>query len=471
MKLITRKLAESLDTLAGRAYDTSKLPDTKTASSALAADNPTIAADLEKTATGTVLRVPELADAPPRDALGPTRLAHDQSLALLRALADVHAERSGQLAAEVADATFIRDFFRSGPVPAAATNFQDPTYQAGIVRGLNDLIARRDDLDEALAKQIAGLAGELAVLRRRLGDEPGPPLELRRFTIVSEAASTHEVRLTVPEGFKILGGGAVAPFTAFVQQPLLLIESRPESPTTWVVRASDHPGVPLGGRAEVTVTVIALSDPNDEFELDIAEATSIQELHPATSVAVRRGFTLTGGGARAVTAGPGVFLTASHPADHETWSVAAKDHLVASPGTVTAYAIGLRSRRGRPLRSFIRSATSIPNQHPAVEVRLPTGFVAVGGGARDEFQEPGNMLVSSAPSRDEGWRAAASEFRDRALGTLTAYAIGLADTVLQPSDGPPLPDLVRPPPRDAPAPVRDFSPGNTPPVRNPAPVI
>jgi hypothetical protein len=437
MKLITRKRSEQdLEGLARRAYDVAD-DAAGPAAKALAAANSPAAADLAATAVGTVLVVPEVDKVATRDAAeGPARLAGDQALALRRALAEVRAAREREAVAEAARAVELVRFIDAGGV-----NVRPPTFAgANFVQRWRDLAVGRIGFAEQLAgvtdTTLDPLAAEVAALLDRVGESKPRPLRLRRFSLTGAAASRPETRLVVPEGFKLLGGGA-----RVNGGDNLLTASHPEDARTWVARSKDHVGV---SPASITVTVIALEDPDDAYEVQIRELTGAVSQHPAASVVVADGFVMTGGGARVNFSGEGNLLTASFPADHRTWIATSKDHVRQDFCTITAFAIGLRSRRGDVLRTTIRIHSGVSSTRPTAESRLPPGFVLVGGGARDNFQEPGNLLVASIPGEGDRWTAAGQLVTHVSPATVTAHAIGLADAVLV-VDPPPEPVIGDPP--------------------------
>src|SRR5262249_34963206 len=79
---------------------------------------------------------------------------------------------------------------------------------------------------------------------------------------------------------------------------------------------------------------------------EISQNESNPDQHPSVTVGAPGGTVMVGGGAYDnYRGGPGNLLVQSYPADAETWSASGTDHLVASPGTLTVYAIGVRNMR------------------------------------------------------------------------------------------------------------------------------
>lgn len=431
MKLITRKRSEqALSTLALRAFDV-PADAVGPAADALGAGNSAAAADLPRSAVGTVLVVPEVEKIDTRAAAeGPIRLAGDQALALRRALAEVRAAHEREAAAESARAAALLRFVDVGGINRRPVNFGNGDYVGRIRDGAVSQITNAEQRTAQLDPLLDPLALELERLAGLVGESPVRPLRLRRFTRTSGLANRPEVRLEVPEGFKILGGGAR------VNSPNnLLVASHPDGDRAWVARSRDHDtrreGSPqFPGPATLTVTVIALEDPGNDYEVRIVESTGAEAQHPSATVAVEAGFVMTGGGARANFTGAGSLLTGSYPGDHRTWVAASKDHFIKDVATVTAFAIGLRSRRGDLLRTTFRSHTSVIANAPLVKVELPPGFALVGGGARDNWRVAGNLLTASAPGEGDSWFATGQELASFDATSVTVHAIGLADAVL-----------------------------------------
>src|SRR6059058_2815111 len=138
----------------------------------------------------------------------------------------------------------------------------------------------------------------------------------------------------VPGDFRILGvGAAVDPPDA----ASFLTAMWPVSSSEWDVAAKDHI---VPSPARVTAFCIAASS-------IVADTTPAPVHHPEADAVLPAGFVLVGGGAR-VNWNPatdaGSLLYASHPGTGQSWHAAAKDHMIPSPATVTAFAIGLSRR-------------------------------------------------------------------------------------------------------------------------------
>jgi hypothetical protein len=60
------------------------------------------------------------------------------------------------------------------------------------------------------------------------------------------------------------------------------------------------------------------------------------------------------------------------------------------------------------------------------EVAVETGYTLIGGGARVNWSDPGNLMTACYPIFDQNrWVAASTRHRRRSDATITAYAIGV----------------------------------------------
>ena len=75
---------------------------------------------------------------------------------------------------------------------------------------------------------------------------------------------------------------------------------------------------------------------------EISQVESNPGQYPSGTVGAPGGTVMIGGGAYDnYGTGAGNLLVQSYPADAETWSASGTDHIDASPGTLTVYAIGV----------------------------------------------------------------------------------------------------------------------------------
>jgi hypothetical protein len=246
-------------------------------------------------------------------------------------------------------------------------------------------------------------------------------LTVHVFIQSGQIAQHPTAQVSVPQGYKLIGGGAI---DNWVGEGNLLTASYP-SGNNWVAAGKDHQ---VASPSYITVFALGLYDPHDEWEVVVANQTSDPAQHPQAVATLPEGYVLTGGGAFVdYGSGYGNLLTASFPNGDSGWEARSKDHLVADPAKVTAYAIGIRAKPGNHLRlrHTIVSATGAVAQHPTAQVCLHSGWVLSGGGAIDNWNEPGNLLTASFPS-NSCWSANGKDHIDPSPASITVYAIGLS---------------------------------------------
>jgi hypothetical protein len=141
------------------------------------------------------------------------------------------------------------------------------------------------------------------------------------MSVTSDSASHPEARITVPDGYKLLTGGALDDWSGAGN---LLTASFPESDNTWRAGGKDHTHA---SPAKITAYAIVTYDPDDIWSITQRSITSGQAAHPSQDVSTQDGYTMIGGGAQVNWSGSGNLLTASYPRDRITWACAAKDHL------------------------------------------------------------------------------------------------------------------------------------------------
>jgi hypothetical protein len=256
-------------------------------------------------------------------------------------------------------------------------------------------------------------------------DGPNPerevsmPLNIQLF-VASSAVSAHpSVDLTVPQGFKIVGGGALDNWNGAGN---LLTASFPKGPNTWSVAGKDHE---VSSPASITAFALALEDPNNEWDVIITQETSDPAPHPQAVAILPQGFTLTGGGAFVDWHGAGNLLTASFPNSDNSWEARSKDHDISDPSRITAFAIGARPRSGnQTLIHIIDSATGVSAPHPNARTCLAPEWRLSGGGALDQWSGAGNLLTASFP-HGNCWFALGKDHLHPSPAAITVFAIGL----------------------------------------------
>ncbi len=143
-----------------------------------------------------------------------------------------------------------------------------------------------------------------------------------------------------------------------------------------------------------------------EIESVVFSQTSVPAQHPTADVFVKPGYVLTGGGAYLNYQEPGNLLTQSYPIQGPdgTWSgwrAYGKDCWVASRGTITTYAIGLRiTRDGQPVPIQQTVFTARGGQADLPATPDHDGWIGVGGGVKcDQNIYENVILAETAPMR------------------------------------------------------------------------
>lgn len=256
-----------------------------------------------------------------------------------------------------------------------------------------------------------------------------PPFQVKLFSSVSAPESHPTTRVEVPNGYKIIGGGAKVDWRGGGPGNLLT-KSSPQG-NAWIVQSKDHG---TGSPARITAYAIALHDPNDQWEVLVVSNTSSVASHPEVRAVLPNTHVMTGGGANVhwTAPAPGNLLTASFPEGSGTWVAKSKDHSWGSPAALSAYVIGIRPRNNTPLpETRVFTAASEKTGHPAANVQVSAGYVVVGGGAFDDWSGAGNLLTASHPTDAlNGWVSAGKDHGTGSPATLTVYAIGMRGVTL-----------------------------------------
>ncbi len=250
------------------------------------------------------------------------------------------------------------------------------------------------------------------------------------MSVTSDIASHPEARITVPDGYKLLSGGAFDDWRT--GNPNLLTASFSESDNTWRASGKDHIAA---GPGTMTAYAIVTYDPDDIWDITQSSSTSSPAGEwPSQEVSVPGGYTMIGGGAQVHWSDPGNLLTASYPKDRVTWACVSKDHVQPSPATITAYVIGLKCNvSGLRILQTIQKSSSDPAERPTATASAPSGYVLVGGGAQTHWTTNGILLTASYPREvqaDQGlaqpaWEARSTDHTVVDSGTIDVYAVSV----------------------------------------------
>jgi hypothetical protein len=243
-----------------------------------------------------------------------------------------------------------------------------------------------------------------------------------------------ECNHAVPEGFKILGGGAAVDLV----QPgnYFLTASYPKDARTWVGGAK-----PIASSPGTTIKVfpIAIYDPEDELDVRIfSEVMIYQPPSPfaAATVTVPGDYILTGGGAQASQG----FLMASFPTGPKSWQAIFGDPTPPAPtpsattpnSSLTVYAIGIKpsnraqqSTRELFERKMFETKTLAyegdSDGSPSAEISIPSGYVLTGGGALMNVPDQRFVFLQESFPAGNKWKVRAKDIQGAC--TILAWAI------------------------------------------------
>jgi hypothetical protein len=254
--------------------------------------------------------------------------------------------------------------------------------------------------------------------KRKAAKEFAPEI----INVTSDVRNHSDVRVVVPEGYKLLSGGALDNWKGVGN---LLTASFPESDNTWRASGKDHLDA---DPASVSAFALAVYDPDDIWEVRILRSRPSASGGTEQEVTVEPGYVMVGGGAKADWTGVGNLLVASHPVAESktTWHAQSKAHLKPDAGKITAYAIGLRCKaEGVKLQSAIAIAESGKSGGPQAAAAPLGGYKMVGGGAAITFDRAGILLTGCYPTEDNRWEGRGKAHLEPDNGTVTAYCIGL----------------------------------------------
>ena len=250
-------------------------------------------------------------------------------------------------------------------------------------------------------------------------------IELHSYT--SDFAQHPGIRIPAPQGFRIVGGGAVVNWHGAGN---LLTGIFPESDRVWFARSKDH-----RIRSPATITAYCycarMKDGSmiSRDDYMIKPQISVPAQHPSTEVVLPDGWVLVGGGAAANYTGSGSLLHASHPGGPNSWIAAAKDHVSPEVTTVTAYAIGVKESFLNSVGVKVIQETSTSGTktaHPTVSCSLPHGYRLIGGGAKTNWNGVGSLLTASYPQDRHTWIANGKDHEESDPSTITAWCVGVS---------------------------------------------
>lgn len=251
-------------------------------------------------------------------------------------------------------------------------------------------------------------------------------LNIQIHAHTSDFAQHPGVRIEVPYGYRVLGGGGCVNWHGCGN---LLTGIFPDGDRVWIATSKDHKtpspatvtGYCFAGRMKDGSRI-----PSDDYV--ILRQDSVPAQHPSTEAVLPDGWFVIGGGARANWTGVGSLLYASYPGGKNSWIASAKDHITQEVATVSAFAIGVKEsfldRVG--LKILQKNTTSgTPTAHPSVNCVLEHGYRLVCGGAKTNWAGVGNLLTASFPQDRHIWVARGKDHKESDPSTITAWCVGV----------------------------------------------
>ncbi|MBX6313129.1 MAG: hypothetical protein IRY99_09485 [Isosphaeraceae bacterium] len=234
----------------------------------------------------------------------------------------------------------------------------------------------------------------------------------------------------VPEDMVAIGGGAEA---AELPGGALLTASYPSDDlSAWLASSKDHI-IPQPHRLTcyaIGLKIAGMSRQQLWEHLHIAVQDSGQGNYPEASATVPMGHVMVSGGFQvAWSGGAGSLGTASFPKTSFSWTARSKDHEIASPAWIKAYAISLK--RALPvgiIQVTMTQQDSTPAAHPVATAVVPPGFALTGAGARVNWQGAGNLLWKIRPlipAENQGVQAASKDHITSSPATVSAYSLAI----------------------------------------------
>jgi hypothetical protein len=169
------------------------------------------------------------------------------------------------------------------------------------------------------------------------------PAQLRGYLTLSSATSAlvahPDVTATLPAGYVLAGGGIKVNWSGSGN---LATASAPSGTSAWRVRSKDHKE---SSPATATAYAIGISSsiPGVGTIGNVVNSgTSAVVSHPSYTAGLSAGYALSGCGAFVNWSGAGNLLWRIKPVNSGC-SVASKDHIDASPASISGYALGLRA--------------------------------------------------------------------------------------------------------------------------------
>jgi hypothetical protein len=246
-----------------------------------------------------------------------------------------------------------------------------------------------------------------------------------------------EISAVLPSGERdkaiVVGGGGWADFHT-TGGAFLTCSCPTRDLDGWVVASKDHAEVVDAHQLSVYLLALRIDgmlrpDLLRFVQIFSADSGSPQE-HPEATVTVPNTHLVLSGGFWVDWHGEGNLATVSRP-NGNGWIAKSKSHIKASPATIWAYAIGIKTMLpgAVSVAHHIDQAKSTPAAWPTMNKSLDSRFLLTGVGAEVVWNGWGNMLTRIQPSVTSNpvvqkVEASAKDHKESDPSTITVYAVG-----------------------------------------------
>ncbi|MBE5318688.1 hypothetical protein IM793_05950 [Pedobacter sp. MR2016-19] len=262
------------------------------------------------------------------------------------------------------------------------------------------------------------------------------------FTAETALSPYNLVSVTAVTGdshFRIIGGGA----SVEKDKSSFLVNSYPQTDTTgkhingWIAGSHDI-AQPASNDEYLTSYAIAIYDPSyvagSEKNLLEVQLQTKQGGNPnigadAAVARIDQDYLISGGGIQSYTSRAiQKFIMRSYPSREGTWTAYNRDYqTAASDVTLTAYAIGIRSKRTElTIHQEFVNPPGVRAEYGEQIATLGDGFAIAGGGVSvKDATEEGNLVQQSFPASYNSWKEYNKDHDGRVSSAVSAaYAIG-----------------------------------------------
>ncbi len=247
------------------------------------------------------------------------------------------------------------------------------------------------------------------------------------------------VQVTVPENFKVLGGGVeVKPYlcSSFVTSSYPLHDDTKQQVIGWQAISHDLVDAAISENDSLSVYAIAVHDPGNLLGVTCITATGTNTGigRDNASATLPTDYILTGGGVQTSSAGNSQpkFLFASTPLNQQSWNGQVQDYKFAATNTsMSVYALGVKPPQSLAISPTWTSATQTSVQHGTPIASVRQGASAAGGGFLAEYSSGfGNLLQQCYPSGVSDWQVGTKDLNNQATpADVTAKVLQLKASI------------------------------------------